>query len=218
MNTRAIAAGLLALVCGSTACFRLSRTSPPIRHYVLGGAPVTPANGRLTIGLRRADVASYLVGPAIMVRLGDNELVASEFHRWSEPLDEAVNRVVAVRLAALPPVRAVDIAPWSVRTQHDLLVHLHVLRFEGTTEASGGGRIDLDATWDILRPADGRVLVRGHTQSREGTWSAGDYPALVNALDNALAQMAREISVCLRAFRDDSTPPQRCEGRPDNPG
>ena len=205
----------IALVCFSAllsaGCFALSRKSPPIRYYALGATAAAPTQGTLTLGLRRADVAAYLGNPGIVVRRGENEMTASEFHRWSEPLDEAINRVVAVRLASLPPVRAVDIAPWSARARHNLIVQLHVTRFEGVTDATAAsGRVHLEAGWDIVFPADGRVLIRGHTVAREGTWRSGDYNALVGALDATLATLARDISGCLAGFRNDSTPPAQC--------
>jgi uncharacterized lipoprotein YmbA len=203
--------GLLVMSTGASGCFKLSRSSPPIREYVLRGATPPAAEGRLTVGIRRADVASYLSGPAIMVRRGDNEIVASEFHRWREPLDEAINRVVATNLTGLSPVRAVDVAPWATRSQHDYWVQLHIVRFEGVTNASGGTpRTEMDASWDIVRPVDGRVLVRGRTTLREGAWNTGDYSTLVNALDGTLATLARDIASCLGGFRNDSTPPSRC--------
>lgn len=216
------------------ACFKLSRNAPPIRQYVLGGAPAGTSNstsngtsngtsnsttngttatrstGAYTVGIRRADVAAYLNTPAIVVRRDGNEVISSDFHRWSEPLSEAINRVVATRLATTAPVRAVQVAPWSPRTQLDVLLQLHVRRFEGETADGGAGRIQLDAAWDLILPRDGRVLVRGHTQVRDGAWSAGNYPALVNALDGSLATLARDIASCLAGFRNDSTPPARC--------
>jgi uncharacterized lipoprotein YmbA len=204
-----------ALVCfgvlASSGCFALARSSPPIRYYVLGATAPAPTAGALTVGLRRADVAAYLGNPGIVVRRGENEVAASEFHRWSEPLDEAINRVVAVRLAAQPPVRAVDVAPWSPRARHNLVVQLHVIRFEGVSDAAGAsGRVHLDAGWDIVYPLDGRVLIRGHTVAREGTWTVGDYNALVGALDATLATLASDIGGCLAGFRNDSTPPASC--------
>jgi uncharacterized lipoprotein YmbA len=213
---------LLTLVLlGAAGCFRLSRNAPTVRQYVLGGPSAaagaahngsTAAGVRpgLTVGLRRLDLASYLAVPAIVMRRGANELDRSEFHRWGENLDLGINRVVGAYLAGMPPVRAVDVAPWSPRTRHDFILQLHVSRFEGVADGASGGRVHLLAGWDIIRPIDGLVLVRGTTEDREGRFSAGDYSAIVTGLDAALARVAREISGCLAGFRNDSTPPARC--------
>ena len=77
------------------------------------------------------------------------------------------------------------------------------------------------AGWDIIRPVDGRVLVRGSTEALEGTWRVSDYAGLVSSLDAALARLARDIGRCLARFPNDSTPPARCDSgtgeRPDQP-
>ena len=207
-----------------TGCFKLSRESPPLQHYALGGAspttvaptaaptggPTTARSG-LTVGLRRLEVASYLSVPAVMVRRGANQLVASEFHRWGGDIDEGINRAVAMYLASAPPVRAVDVAPWPSRVRHNFLVQLHVTRFEGVADsAATEGRVHVMAGWDIIRPLDGAVLVRGNTDDRSGAWRVGDYTGLVTGLDAALSRVARDISACIARFPNDSTPPASC--------
>jgi uncharacterized lipoprotein YmbA len=210
----------------ATGCFSLSRKSPPLRHYALAGASQSGAAGTststaaaatatvstgLTIGLRRLDLASYLQVPAVMVRRGATELIVSEFHRWGGELDEAINQAVATHLRGLPPVKAVEVAPWQAQTHHDFLVQLHVMRFEGVADsAATQGRVHMQAGWDIVRPFDGRVLMRGTTDDRSAEWRVGDYSALVAGLDAALARMARDISSCLSRFPNDSTPPASC--------
>jgi uncharacterized protein len=210
-------------------CFKLSRDAPRLQQYVLSGAPQPSAvaatvtgdaagnqtPGRrtgVTLGLRRMQLASYLSVPAIVIRRGVNELVVSEFHRWGEPLDAGINRAVAAHLASSSIVHAVDVAPWAPRARHDYLVQLHVSRFEGVAEATATeGGVHVLAGWDIIRPLDGAVLVRGTTDDRAGSWRVGDYAGLVTALDAALSRVAQDISVCLSRFPNDSTPPASCE-------
>ena len=223
---RLSATAVLLLVAG---CFRLSRDAPRVQYFVLSGAaqasavageatgvppgaPSTPDGAGLALGLRRLNLASYLSVPSIVIRRGVNEIVVSEFHRWGEDLGEGINRVVAAHLERTPTVRAVDVAPWAARARHDYLVQLNVSRFEGAADsAATEGRSHVLAGWDIIRPLDGRVLVRGSTEAFGGPWRVGDYPGLVTGLDAALARLARDISSCLSRFPNDSTPPTRCE-------
>ncbi len=214
-----------------TGCFRLSRESPTLQRFVLSGgaaaggtAPALSAaaatgsgvaaaarRSDLTLGLRRMDLATYLATPDIVVRQGVNRLITSQFHRWGEDLGRAINRVVATHLDDMPAVRAVEVAPWQARAQHDYLVQLHVMRFEGVVDSGAAdGRVHVQAGWDIIRPLDGRVLIRGSTDERGGPWRAGDYGGLVSQLDAALVRVARDISSCLGRFSNDSTPPQSC--------
>ena len=221
-------------------CFKLSRETPPVQYFVLGGRTAASGDGgtlavapnavppssssaatdgassmpnakRLAVGLRRLDLASYLAVPAIVMRRDANQITVSEFQRWGEELGDGINRVVAARLARTPPVSSVDVAPWEIRAPHDFLVQLHVTRFEG--EAAPGateGRSHLAADWDIVRPLDGRVLVRGRTEGTSAPWRVGDYAALVRGLDAALTTVAHDIGGCLARFPNDSTPPAAC--------
>lgn len=174
-------------------------------------ASMTPATG-LTIGMRRLDLASYLsADPGLVVRRGSSRLDVSEFHRWAGDLDEDINRAVAAHLVGVPPVRAVDVAPWSARDQHDFLLQLHVSRFEGVADsAATTGHVHVLARWDIIRPLDNSVLLRGTTDDREGSFRVGDYARLATELDAALSRLAREIGACLARFPNDSTPPAGC--------
>ncbi len=204
-------------------CFKLARESPRPQLYVLGGGSAgelptamagapTVARGAFTVGLRRIELASYLSVPSVMMRRGANQLVVSEFHRWGGDLDEGIARAVGGYLAGSPPVHGVDVAPWPSRVRHDFLVQLRVSRFEGAVadSAASEGRVHLMAGWDIIRPSDGAVLVRGNTEERGGTFRVGDYAGLVSGLNAALSRVARDIGTCLAQFPNDSTPPARC--------
>lgn len=222
---RLLAPAVLLVLAG---CFKLSRDAPRVQYFVLSGAaqpsaaagtatgapsgaPSTPNGAGLALGLRRISLASYLAAPAILIRRGVNEIVASEFHRWGEDLGEGINRVVAGHLATTPPIRSVDIAPWAARVRHDYVVQLQVSRFEGVADsAATQGRSHLSAGWDIVRPLDGRVLMRGRTDVLGDPWRVGDYSSLVTSLDAALARLARDIGSCLSRFPNDSTPPASC--------
>lgn len=168
--------------------------------------------GAFSVGLSRAELASYLSVPAVILRRGTSQLIRSEFHRWGGNLDEGINRAVSAYLAASPHVRAIDVAPWTARARHDVLVQLHVSRFEGVVADSiaTDGRVHVLAGWDIIRPVDGAVLVRGSTDDRGGAFRVGDYAGLVSGLDAALSHVARDIVACLARFPNDSTPPASC--------
>lgn len=205
----------LALLPG---CFSLGRTSPTLEEYVIGGArspdtaaPIAGLDG-VAVGVRRLDLADYLASPAIVVRRGSHEVLTSDFHRWGEDLAAGINRSVAEHLAGTGSFRAVDVAPWPVRSSHDYLVQLHITRFEGVVPAgtstagreAGGaaagapeGAAHVQASWEIIQPQEGTVLARGATEHREEGWVAGDYAALVALLDEGLAVLARDLAMAM---------------------
>lgn len=192
----------LLLVAG---CFKLARVTPPLERYVLGSTPFSATatavhdSAKLTIGLRRLDLAPYLATPAMVVRRGAL-IETSEYRRWSEDPAAGISRAVARYLGAEPRIGAVDIAPWPVRIDHDFLVQVHVTRLEGVAPADTAlkaGEVRVMATWEIIRPADGALMARGETDRRGNGWRAGDYSALVALLDEGLAGLARDLATCL---------------------
>lgn len=203
-------------VLALSGCFKLSRNPPPVQHYVLSGArtPIAAAqsdSARLTVGLRRLDLAPYLATASVVVRRGTHGIETSEFHRWGEDLGEGINHTVAGHLVNVAPVKRVNIAPWAARSHHDYLVQLYVTRFEGAADSSATtAGAHVVTSWDIIRPLDGALLVRGSSEYREGRFAAGDYSALVAQLNLGLARVASDIRTCLGRFRSDSLPPPSC--------
>jgi uncharacterized lipoprotein YmbA len=164
------------------------------------------------VGIRRLDLAPYLATPAVVVRRGAHGIESSAFHRWGEDLGEGINHTVAGHLVNVAPVRHVNIAPWAARAHHDYLVQLHVTRFEGVADsAATTAGVHVVTSWDIIRPVDGALLVRGNTDYRDGRFPVGDYNALVAQLNEGLGRVASDIRTCLGRFRSDSLPPPSCE-------
>lgn len=191
-------------VAAAQAGCSLNRGAPPAQYYVLGGggSQESTAAGRdlgaIAVGMRRPQIAAYLVPTSVVVRRGDRaqELDLSEFQRWSEPLGEGINRAVAGYLTAGAHFRVVDVAPWPAGAEHDYLVELNVLRFEGVAPvdpAATEGEAHVLATWAIIRPADGEVLARGTTDYRKGGWRVGDYPGLVALLDAGVFALSADL-------------------------
>ncbi len=213
-TTRLLAALSLFAISG---CFSLSRNAPEVQRYVLSGArtPFAASVGDsagLSVGIRRMDLAPYLATPSLIVRRGEHVVETSEFHRWGEDLGEGINHTVAANLANVLPVKHVNIAPWAARSYHDYLLQLHVVRFEGVADsAAATAGVHVITSWDIIRPLDGALLVRGTTEYRDGRFPVGDYSALVGELNSALVQVAKDIRSCFAQFRGDTLPPPSCK-------
>lgn len=205
-------------------CFRLSRDTPPLEQYVLGGtaaantAAASAAPTGVAIGVRRLDLASYLATPAVVIRRGAHQIVHSEFHRWGEDPGEGITRAVAGYLAVETSIRAVDVAPWAAGSRHDYLVQLHIVRFEGVAPADSGavdGEAHLLARWEIIRPLDAAVLARGTTDHRESGWTVGDYAGLVTSLDRGLNALATDVGICVGQLASVPVRTGDGEARPD---
>lgn len=186
-------------------CFSLSRNAPAQRYYVLGAHSVTaegvaPDSSAVAVGIRRLDLAPYLDVPFVAVRRGANRITFSEFHRWGEDLSSGISRALVAYLGGRTPSRIVDAAPWPLRAHHDVLVQVHILRFEGVAAdeaAAVQGQAHMLATWEILRPADGVVLARGTTERRTDGWNVDDHDGLVALLDRGLTALADDVAAAL---------------------
>ncbi len=191
---------LLVAVFALTGCFSLGRDEPPQQHFVLGGnrlqesMPQPERLAGLTIGLRQVDLAEYLESRLIVVRHEPHQIRFSEFNRWGENLDGGFNRALALYLADRAPFEGVDVVPWAPRAQHDYLIQIHLLRFEGiVVEEALAGEAYMLANWEIIRQPDGAVLSRGTTDYRKDGWTVGDYGELVTHLDAGLGELSDDL-------------------------
>ena len=192
-------------------CFGLNRGDPSQQHYVLGlGLEPTGAGGAgptgevsgAAVGLRPLRLAEYLETPLIVVRRGAHRIDFSEFQRWGETLDQGINRTVAGYMAGRGPFKSVEYAPWPVRSKHDYLIQIEILRFEGVAPdepAATEGEALLLANWEILRGEDGTLLARGTTEYHGPGWTVGDYDSLVSLLETGLSKLADDLVAGLKS-------------------
>ena len=176
-----------------------------MEEYVLGSGPALAAaapardTNAATVGPRRLDLAPYLATTAIVVRRG-SRIVTSGFRRWGEEPSAGIMRSLAVSLGAASNVRAVDVAPWPRQAQHDDLVQLHISHLEGVAAEeplATTGEVQVIASWEIMRSADGMLVARGTADRRESGWTVGDYAGLVTRIDKGLTGLAGDVAACL---------------------
>jgi uncharacterized lipoprotein YmbA len=174
------------------------------RFYTLGEktpaaapAPTTPTAGALRLGLARVELPAYLQNRAMAVRAG-SEVRYEPNHRWAEPLDEAVARVVRASLLASPKVAAVFPAPFPIEQPRDYDVTVRVLRCEG---ADGGNpSAQFAAVVEITRAdATRAVVLRKTVNASPATWDKKNFAALAVALGQAAAALGDDIAAALPA-------------------
>lgn len=205
------------LVVVLSGCVDLEPRQSNIQYYVLGASavpqPLQPDTSGVRVGVRKLRLAPYLDTPTIVTRKGPNEIGFSEFHRWGEDPERAINRIVAVRMAAQEGIGTVDVVPWPEQATYDAVVQIRVLRFEGEIPPPPGpdeerdedeprmGTAHLRATWDVIDPETDDILARETTNHQVEGWPVGNYADLVAKLDSALDVLARDIAVRARDIR-----------------
>lgn len=191
MKRSPYAALLLSLaVCSAflAGCNILPEASPENAHYFVleakPAAPTAPA-GAVKIGLRPVEVASYLRGKAMAVRVGDNEVRYAHDAFWAEPLDVGIARALRENLAARATVLPY---PFPSQLPRDYDLTIRVLNAEG-----GSAGVRFMAVIELLRVGDKpELVVRREFTAPAAAWH-NDYAQLARGLSQAVAALADEV-------------------------
>ncbi|HEU5194058.1 MAG TPA: PqiC family protein [Methylomirabilota bacterium] len=198
---RVTTVGLLAAAVGLAAC---ASVKDPTKYYILGAAPAAAqaparpaaADTGPTVGVGPVLIAGYLDRTAIVTRNADGQLDVSMYQRWAEPLELGVAQTLVSELAARLGTERVIVYPWRGRFERviDYQVGVVVIRFDGTL----GRDVTLDARWRIV---DRELREIGLKRSTITQPVNGDgYPALVTAMNQAVAGLGGEIAAEIRAL------------------
>ena len=174
--------------------------SPKTNFYSLSvEAPVRPepAAGGAAAPLTRVAVTRVAIPgiadrPQIVSRTASNSVEIFDFHRWAEPLPEAIPRVIAGNLARqLGPGHAVS-ASIMPALPPDVRVAVDVQRFE----AAMGTGVTVEALWSV-RPGAGEP--RGGRSLVEEPAAEAGHEGIAAAYSRALAAVARDIAAAVSA-------------------
>ena len=186
---------LLLMAAGLHGC----SSSPPVRYFSLEPVYETVANSAAEqpiVGLGQLRTPNYLFRSQMVTRSRGGEIVVHDYRRWSEPLDQAIHRVVAANVDSLVANMTVISFPYQNSVRPSYRVHGSVDRLD----VDDSGLAVLAVQWGITS-RDGTVVTaprRGRYESR--TDSPDDPAAVVDALNQALAGFSREIASSLDAL------------------
>ena len=174
-------------------------TSPPVRYFSL--EPVfevveNSAEVQPIVGLGQLRTPNFLFRSQLVTRGRGGELVVHDFRRWSEPLDQAIHRVVAANTDSLVDGMTVIGFPYESQIRPDYRVHGNVERFDADTS----GEAVLVVQWSMTT-RDGTVLTplrRSRYASR--ATNADDPAAVVLALNEVLGAFSQDIASELDAI------------------
>jgi uncharacterized protein len=209
MIHRAIVRWLLSLsVClGLASC----AISDPTQYFTLAQAPAPTAERTATastaeggvgqttnvsIGVGPITIPTYLDRRQIVIRTGTDQVELSQFHRWAEPLEDGMARILAEEIAARVPTERVVTFPWRgvVARAIQYQVVVTVVRFDGQQ----GGDVMLDTRWRILDRHGEEHAFRRSTVIE--TVKGPGHEPIVAAMTRALVSLSREIALEIRAL------------------
>jgi len=189
-NRLKIAGGTV--VCAVAVACSLGPKEDPSRFYVLSSAAeVVPESriGEAYIGVGPVNVPVYLQRPQLVTRVSDNKVELREYHRWAEPLDEAIIRVLTENMTRTLGTETIVGYPWYTPSVLHGSVSLAIERFE--TDSAGVAH--LRARWILRRGAAGDIYTSGETTIEEVP-AGPDTRDEIAALSRLLARLAEQLA------------------------
>ncbi|TVR47036.1 MAG: membrane integrity-associated transporter subunit PqiC [Puniceicoccaceae bacterium] len=178
------------------------------RHYLLEAPAAVEARSlvaeeAIRVGVLPVQVAPYLRNNYMVIREGERGVRFAEFHRWGEPPEQGIGRVLAASLNARPELRAVNY-PVSGAFRAEFEVAVRVAAFEGRRGGSGGTTAEVRLEWEIYR-LPGREAIAAGTAEESEPWRDEDFDGLVEALSQALQRAAEAVAAAIKETpRDDA--------------
>ena len=189
------------------ACGLLSPQTDTTRFAVLasvddlpgGTAASTPGtNPPASLGVGPVTLPEYLRRSELVSRGEGTRIVLSEDERWAEPLDRAIERVLAIDLVRATGAGRVVHHPWYASDRPDVQVEIAFSRFE----REESGNIVVAAAWSVRDLAGGAPPIARETRIERAT-EGSDGASTALALSRALAELCAEIAGARGASADE---------------
>jgi uncharacterized lipoprotein YmbA len=187
---------LLALVFSLTATLSGCGSSPRNNYYLLTAqqtaAPVgeTPA-----LGIGPIEIPGYLDRANLVYNQQGNKLQVSDSENWAEPLQNGIERVLALNLASLLNTQNVRIFPWNPQRGPNYGIKVNVLTLDANKDEA-----TLTAEWLVYRPEGGETLIRRISHLQQTLTADAITPQQVAPAYSALlAQLSEIIAKAIEA-------------------
>jgi uncharacterized lipoprotein YmbA len=208
----AAAMGLAALAAG---CTFLKPAQTETHYYLLtptsslaAAGHTNPPTQGCVVRLRPVELADYLQTQDMAERIGTNEITFALFHRWAEPLDAGIRRVLAENLRAAPAIHSVLTDQPAPAGYPVYTISVHVLACEGIRTNQAGSTAFV-AVWEITGPGfSGTVLDQGVFQAPPVSWTPGDYGQLASDMSGALGDFSKVLLSSLARLADAGANPK----------
>lgn len=193
---------VLAIICGCVSAGSSPQASfYSLRHLKDIEIPKidAPALKDAVIGVGPLELPTYLGRPQIVTRGADNELVLAEFHRWAEPLEDAIPRVIAQNLMLILPQTKVLLYPWGYYEPVKYQVAIEIVSIDATLK----NEVQLCVNWSALNAQDKKVFLTKNSvytaKVNKSDYSKSNYNGMIEALNRGIYDFSLEIAKALAA-------------------
>jgi len=186
---RTVSLSALAILAG---CMR---PSPPVVLHTLRPleSQAAPASTPLSLEVMPVLVPELIQRPQLLSAQGPERWGLSETHRWGNPIEKDIERVLVENLSALLGSDSIVAYPGGDRIKASYRLSLDIQQFA----AQPGGSLRLRATWILTRVGGGQALLLRKANLLEALPDQNP-DALVAAHSRALAALSRDIAAELR--------------------
>jgi uncharacterized lipoprotein YmbA len=194
VNRLAIVPLLSVLLLSLAACVGGSSSS---RFYMLEPISAlehkssTETAKKPVIVLSPVRIPHYIDRPQIVTATDKNVYQLSELNRWAEALDHNISRALAQNLTILVPAEVLSANTSTVADRVNFKVSVNILEFHVDPQGQAG----LRAQWQVARN-DGMIL--SQQMSYRAPASTSDYRIIVEALNDCLNRMSRDLAAKLQ--------------------
>jgi uncharacterized lipoprotein YmbA len=144
--------------------------------------------------MRRVKTPEYLSTRTFAMRRGSNEIVYLESAEWAEPLNMALQRVLAANLGTLIPTHQIRLSLWPPETV-TVEVEVSVEQFDVDSHGEGV----LKAWWRVLAPGPDKVLGSGRfSASRKGPPPNTNPQGAAASMSSLAADLAQTLAQAIK--------------------
>ena len=164
-------------------------SSPPTYLYLIEDSDKAPQSihsvqDKTIINLSKIELPAYAQDERVLRKSQNHSITADDNHRWAEPPDQSLTRVLSTKLSRkMDVVTMVDPLPRGVNPSYRVVVSVDVFLLNETADAEFSGHV-------TLMSGDGRETLRIlpfslETQSK--SLAAGDYATAIEENLEALS-------------------------------
>jgi uncharacterized lipoprotein YmbA len=139
--------------------------------------------------------------PQIVTRNTDGTVSFAQFHRWAEPLDSIIARVINNDLTSLLPQTSFQIFPCNLAIPLDYQIVVEVVQLDSELDKD----MNFTAQWSIIEAKTRKLLLTKRSRFVESI-NPHDYSGLSKALENVCLYLSKEIASNLSVVAKDYIP------------
>jgi uncharacterized lipoprotein YmbA len=178
------------VLCSLPGCGTSKKSNYYMLDHIVPVSTVRPVSERLEVqlGIGPVTLPEYLNRTQIVQRTGRHGIDIAEYHRWAEPMESSISRVLAENLSDLLITENITPYPRGA-TFPEYRVEIDIIQFDSDSI----GNVQLTARWALLQGRNDNQISWKKFSIKRPIAGQG-YPGMVSAMSLILYDFSREIA------------------------